>query len=318
MPELVDREGVFKFEVVESAIGVTQKNSYPQWIGRLKTVEKYVEDAEEMKHYKLEAPAYVSYEDQEIIAYLVLFNSADTFSVEGKERTAMLNYDQLKLALGWDGTEFDSLADGSHVGKKIQGRVQNDEYNGKVSLKVQWIDNVDAPPTRTLKSLDAGAVSALSKKLQISAKKPVVAAKPVTPPKLAAAPKPSASAPAASGPSTAAAPAAASEATKTPAPAQTVPSTSPTTTSPSSPAPKAKKTKAPPPPVVEKSDRPKASTKEEAWEFVNAHKGDNEDSVVEESWISACGEVLGDRNEDVATPEDWAKVRDTALKDLAV
>lgn len=324
MPTKIDSEGTFIFEVVESAIGVTNKNSYPQWVARLNAKKKWIENAEEMAHFKITEPAYVDWNfDEEIIAYICLFNSADTFTTEGKDRTAMLNYDQLKLALGWDGTEFDSLADGSMLKKMIQGRVQSSEYpkgSGTTSLKVEWIDSVDAPATRTLKSLAPDAVSALTKKLQINVKKVVAApAKPVVPGK----PKPST--PAASTPSGDAPSVGASSPTaSTPATAATA--SSPTTTSPSSaPAPKPKKTpkaaapvETPPPPTPEKSDRPKTSTQGDAWEFVCANKGDNEDSVVEESWLSACGEVLNDRDQDTATPEEWAKIRDTALKDLAV
>lgn len=318
MPTKIDSEGTFIFEVVESAIGITQKNSYPQWVARLNAKKKWIENAEEMAHFKITEPAYVDWNfDEEILAYICLFNSAETFTTEGKDRTAMLNYDQLKLALGWDGTEFDSLADGSMVKKLIQGRVQSSEYpkgSGNTSLKVEWIDSVDAPATRTLKSLAPDAVSALTKKLQINVKKVVAPpAKPVVPGK----PKPST--PAASAPSTVAPTVAASEVSKpaTTAPVQTAPS--------SAPAPKPKKTpkaaapvETPPPPTPEKSDRPKTSTQADAWEFVCANKGDNEDSVVEESWLAACGEVLNDRDQDTATPEEWAKIRDTALKDLAV
>lgn len=317
MPNQVDSEGVFKFEVLESAIGITNKSSFPQWVARLKAKEKYIESKEEMEHFKLTAPGYVPWDfDEEIIAYLVLFKSVDTFTTEGKEKTSMLNYDQLKLALGWDGTEFDTLADGSYVGKVIQGRTKNEEYDGKVSLKVSWIDSVDAPPTRELKSLAPDAISALTKKLQINVKKVAAApAKPVLPGKP--------STPAASVPSSAASSATASSPTASPpaAPAPS-PTTSPTTTSPSSP-PKTKKEKkapvaTPPPPAVEKSDRPKTATQGEAWEFVCANKGENEDTVVEESWLSACTEVLGERDQDTTTPEEWAKIRDIALKDLAV
>lgn len=299
MPNKVDSEGVFKFEVLESAIGVTQKSNFPQWVGRLKAKEKFIESKEEMAHFKIESPAYVAWDfDEEIIAYICLFKSADTFTVEGKDRTAMLNYDQLKIALGWDGTEFDTLADGSYVGKVIQGRVKTDEYEGKVSLKVQWIDDVNAPPTRELKSLAPDAVSALTKKLQLNVKKVVAApAKPVLPGKPAA--------------------------PKTASPVVTPSADAAAAAAPTA-APKPKKEKkaaplaTPPPPVVEKSDRPKTATQGEAWEFVCASKGDNEDSVVEESWLSACTEVLGERDQDTTTPEEWAKIRDIALKDLAV
>jgi len=39
--------------------------------------------------------------------------------------------------------------------------------------------------------------------------------------------------------------------------------------------------------------------------------------VIEVAWMDMCAEVLGDRDEDTATEEDWAKVRDLVLKDIA-
>lgn len=313
MPENVDRAGVFIFEVVESAIGVTQKNQYPQWVARLKTVQKWVDSEEEMKHFEIKEPAYVEWADQETLAYLCLFNSSSEFTVEGKGRTAMLNYDQLKLALGWDGTEFDTLADGSMVGKKLQGRVEEDTYNDRVSLKVQWIDSVDAPATRSLKSLAPDAVSALTAKLKLNVKKVVAApAKPATV-------KPGKPPSAGSTAATTAAPSVVTPATNT-APAQTVPS-EPAKTPKAPKAPKATTKATPPPPAAVKEESTglsKTSTKDAAWEYVNEHKGETTDTDVEEAWIAACGEVGENKDEDKFTEEDWAKVRDITLKDLAI
>lgn len=315
MPENVDRAGVFIFEVVESAIGVTQKNQYPQWVSRLKTVQKWVDSEEEMKHFELKEPAYVEWLDQDIIAYICLFNSASEFTVEGKGRTAMLNYDQLKLALGWDGTEFDTLADGSMIGKKIQGRVEEDTYMEKTSLKVQWIDAADAPATRSLKSLAPDAVAALTAKLKLNVKKMVAPAKPATAVKPG---KPSAG-------STAAGTAAASVVTPA-VNAASAPTATTTTTSPSEPAkaPKAPKaaTKAtPPPPAASKEESTglsKTTTKIAAWEHIFSVKGETTDGDVEGAWLAACGEVGENKDEDKFTEEDWAKVRDIVLKDLAL
>jgi hypothetical protein len=40
--------------------------------------------------------------------------------------------------------------------------------------------------------------------------------------------------------------------------------------------------------------------------------------VIGDAWIGACQEVLGDRDEETATTAEWAKIRDTVVRDLAL
>lgn len=303
----IDTEGTFLGTVEESGVNVTQKSSFPQWVGRLKATQKWVDDPDGMKHFGLTEPGYVDWSsyNEDINAFLVLFKSAEDFSKD----TALLNYEQLQKALDWDGTEFDSLGDGTHLGKTVMFIVKSEEYEGKTQLKVTWIDSKDASAVRTLKTLDATEVKSLSAKLKAgglgSIKKPAAA-----PAKPGAKPAATAPAPAAKPPATKPAPA--------PAPA---PEPAKTETPAPKPAPKGKKKEAappPPPPAAEKSDLPKEVSQGDAWEYVCNNKGDNEDSVVEEAWIDACGEVLGDRDQDTATPAEWAKIRDIVIKDLAL
>lgn len=295
----IDSIGTYVGEILESAVSLTTKG-FPQWVARLKAEKKWVGDTEGMKHFKLEEPAYVDWTsfDEEIVAYMVLFNST---SEQGfTPETALLNYEQLQIATGWDGTEFETLANGSLVGKKILFRVEENTYQDKTRLQVNWIDDADAPAERQLKSLDLNDVKALGSKL-IGITKKAAPAKPATAAKV---------------------PTAAPTKPGKPA-APTAPALAPTaaapTAAPKAPPKKAKKTEAaPPPPAEEKTGLPTEATQEEAWGYVCSVKGDNEDSVVEEAWIAACGEVANGRDEDTFTKTDWAKIRDIVIRDLSL
>lgn len=185
----VDRIGTYRGVIEDSSIQFT-RNKFPQFAGAIKVTERWVDDAEEMKHFELEEPAWVDWSEygETAFAYLVLFKDADNFT----EETALLNYEQLQLALGWDGTEFGSLADGTHKGKTVLFRVEENEYQGKVSLQVNWIDAPDASPTRELRRIDDTAVKALNAKLKVKKAKPAVAKPKASAPKAKATPKASA------------------------------------------------------------------------------------------------------------------------------
>ncbi len=305
----IDSAGTFIGEVLEMGVNLTSKSKYPQAVVRLKAAQKYIADAENMAHFGLTEPGYVPWifegqEAEEIIGYLVLFNSASEFN----DDTKMLNYEQLQLALGWDGAGFDALADGTYVGKSVMFRVDNDTYDGKTQLKVNWIDNTNASPERALKTLDSSALKGLNALIKVSKTKTVAApAKPAKPGKPAAA-APAASAPSAPAATASAVTAPAAAPAKTKAPKGKAPAAAPST---------------PPPapvtaPVAETPALPTTITKDEAWAYVSNNKGTNDDTAVEDAWISATQEVGPDRNEDDFTGGDWAKVRDIVIKDLAL
>lgn len=310
MSKKIDTVGVFIGTIVESGFSLSKKNNYPQGIWRLKADQKYIESPSEIEHYTKQGalqgePGYVDYTafDEDALAYLVLFNSADTFVTEGADKTSLMNYEQVKLATGWEGTEFDSFGNGFFVGKKVLFRVDEDTYDGKTSLKVNWIDAADAPPQRQLKSLDASAIKLLNSKLVITK----TAAKPA-PAKPAAAKAPAPSA--APKPTVTTTPAAATPASPTAAPSAPTPVTSAP--------PKTKKPKLGT--LVETpldAGPPKECTQMEAWEYVLKNKAGNDDAVIQDAWISATGEVAPDKDETAITPAEWAKVRDTVLKDIA-
>lgn len=285
---MVDSVGTFIGEIADSGV-TTSKNGFPQWIVRVKAEQKYVDDADGMAHFKLTEPGYVDWStfNEEITGFLVLFNNADVFNKD----TSLMNYEQVQLATGWDGSEFDSLANGSLLGKKILFRTEENEYNGKTSIRVGWVDAADASPTRTLKSLDTDGIKALSAKLKITktAKPAATVAKPTT------------AKPAAGKPTTA-------------------PTTAKTTTAPAAKttAPKPPKTAAPKP---TEETLPKEVSKDDAWAYLMAHKGGNEDGNVADAWQAALAETVGEDRavaDNDITEAEWAKVRDIVIKDLSL
>ncbi len=300
MSKHIDRAGTYTGVVVESGYGTTAKNDLPQWVCRLQAKKKWAGSPDELAYFKLDGPAYVPWDyDESIIGYLVLF------AADGKP---LLNYDQVKTATGWTGHDFQDL--GALVGKELLFRVEEETYKDKSTLKVSWVDAVDAPAERTLRVLDPAKVKADSQKWL---SKGTPAAATASKPKSASAPKPPAASPPASGrvgyPWFA-------DAIVPPPP----PAPPPASVPPPPPAPPP--ASVPPPPPAAKL--PEGCTQVEGWAYVNtpAIKGANEDSVVEEAWISASAEVGGSTGytDHVAqadfTPAMWAKVRDIVAHDL--
>lgn len=300
MGSKIDSVGVYRGNITEEAVSTTQKSNFPQAILRLLATEKFVDDAQGMEHFGLKEPAWVDWAsyNEEIVAYLVLFKSAEDFN----DSTKLLNYDQLQLATGWDGSEFDTLANGQHVGTNILFRVENNEYEGKTSLQVNWVDNREAPPQRQLKTLDGDKLKVLSGKLA-AMKKPVAPAKPGKP---GATP---------SNPTAAAATKPATPVASPTAPSAKKPATTPAT-APKSPSKTAATT--PPPAAEDPTGWPDALEQGAAWELVLANKGANSDKEIEEAWLAACAEVGENKDQDAFKPTDWAKIAKIVKRDMAL
>ena len=312
----VDTPGTYIAEITDGGLGET-KNGYPQFVGRFKAVKKYVEELSELKHFheqgvvearddegKTFDPQWVDWSDfdESITGFLVLFNDADSFDEDSK----LLNYDQLQAATGWDGTEFESLNDGSFVGKQVLIRVTEDDYTGQTRLKVDWIDDPNANPDRELKKLDDSKVKSLQSKLKMGGKKKAAKGKPAKPSKGKGGGE--------------------TRSAKTDDSATDSGESSGESSSeaPKKASPPSKKSK----PAEQPEEKPKEQTSEfslptevdqgEAWEFVCNNKGDNYDSAIEEAWIAGCEEVGPDKDEYDFTKKDWAKVRDIVVRDLAL
>lgn len=314
MPQKIETAGVYIGTIIESGLSLTKKG-YPQAILRLASAKKYVESEEEIEHFQKQGllqdgqPAYVDWSafGEEGVYYGTMFNSATEFS----DSTKLLNYEQLQLATGWDGTEFDSFTNGSFVGKQILFRVQekkayiNDQgkqIGGDGTLEIGWIDNKDAPPQRQLKSVEADQVKSLNAMLKGMGK-------PAAKPAASAVTKPAPAAPVAS-PSVATVTASTPPAASAPAPAAVVTPKPPTKR-------KAKESTPAPAESAAAPSVPAEATQGDAWAYVCAHKGEQDDQAVEEAWIDACATIGSDKEESQFTGADWAQVRDLVLKKIA-
>lgn len=285
----IDREGVYRGTIVESGLSLTRANKYPQWVARLKATEKWVETEEEMKHFELSEPGWVQWDyDENIVAYMVLFKAnAETGEQCLPGQNDMLNYHQLQVATGWNGSEFDALCDASLIGKSLQFRVAPNTYEGKTTLQVQWLDAYDADPVRQLRVLNTEQVKGLNRLLKgVKPSVPKPASKP------SSAPQPTVSAAKPSSQPQEVAPVK----TETPAP------------------PRKAKTKAKAP--TKKAEEFPDMTQAEAWKAVLEEKGEADDTDVEDAWIASCQEIGGDRIEDEFTGFDWAKVRAKTIERL--
>ena len=306
----IDTVGTYIGEIVESGVGTT-KAGKPQWVTRLKAVQKYINEPSDMEFFKLTEPAYVDWtaNGEDIVGFLLLFNSVDVFDAS----TQMMNYEQLQIATGWDGTSFDALQDGSLIGKQILFRVQEKKpytnpetgkTTGEGELEIGWIDAENAAPERQLKSVDADTIKSLNAKLGSISKKPVAPAKP------AAAAKPAATKPGKPA------------ATPQPVAAPVAPPATPSAPAAATPAPKAPpKAKAKPAPVETPAEEsapafPAETDQLSAWAAVTAANKSGDDTKLQDAWIAGCQEVGGDRDEDDFTPADWAKVRDAVFVKL--
>lgn len=305
----IDRAGTFRGLPLEWGVSET-KNGFPQFTVRLKAVEFYAE-AGEFEAGNPPETGYVPWEqfDQTIDGYLVLY----TKDAQGQWKELM-NAAQLKKVFGWDGLTFESLAAGKYAETMVLFRVEEHEFNGKTTLKLQWIDTADANPVRQLPKYDTaklkgltarmgGALAATAQaptpaKAPIPAKAPVTGGTPAVPPKgkPGRKPKPADPTPTAGSP---AVPSTATPPPASPAPAPSVPSGSP------------------PPPNPAPSTTP--VTKESAWEVVNALNDREGKKVIDEKlaeiWI-AEGAKIG-KAESAFTSADWATVQEAVIQTIS-
>jgi hypothetical protein len=162
---LINRIGTFRGVVTEHGIGKTRKSDYPQLILSLQGVEYWDEDESVWVDWSSE-------EENQITAYLVLFGGDDK---------AMFHTDACIKTFGWDAVSFTSLDNCIEDGEtKLQFLVQENEYEGNVTLQVGRIDHWDAEPGRTLQKLDADELKDLDKRYALPLKK-VAGVKPVKP-----------------------------------------------------------------------------------------------------------------------------------------
>jgi hypothetical protein len=158
----IDRAGAFLATITEAAYGETKKG-FPQFVAKFVATKRYVVEKSEMAALTppITEAGWVDWNyGDEIIGYLVLFN--DTGPLK--------NFEQIQLATGWSGADFQDLATLS--GKSVLIRVEENTWDGKTSLQVNWIDAPDASPDRSIKQADAPTIAAANSKWLAGRKAP--------------------------------------------------------------------------------------------------------------------------------------------------
>jgi hypothetical protein len=141
---MIDRIGRFRGRPTQGVIKPT-KNGFPQFIVQLDATEYFNEDTGEW----IEWSEY----NQSITAFLVLFNATK----------ALLNYEQVMKAFAWDGQDMADLQSDDYGDLQVSFEVEENEYQGNVSLRVNWIDAYEAEPRGgSLTPMDSGDLKALN------------------------------------------------------------------------------------------------------------------------------------------------------------
>lgn len=277
------------------------RNGFPQFNVVLKATQRYVDSPEEMAAFDLTEPGWIDWSqyDQSAIGHFVLFNN----------EKALLNYDQVQKALGWDGASLAALAAGDWAEKEVLFTMEENTYEGNTTIRPNWIDHVDASPTRGLQALDPTALKDLDSKFKgfmKSAPKAAPAKAGATPPGKAAVTPPGK-------------PAVVGTAAKPTVPAaQTKVSQSPAAPTTAKPPQKtAPKPTVKPTPQKETIPFDAALATETdqtaAWAAVTERKGSLSDDTLATLWIDACEAIAPGMTEEAITPAQWAQVRDTVL-----
>jgi hypothetical protein len=144
---LIDRVGRFRGRPTQGIMDET-KNGFPNFIVRLEITEMWDVDTKMWVDW--------SSFDMSITGYLVLFNATK----------ALMNYDQVMKAFNWDGTDMSVLQTDDYGDLIVQFEVEENIYDGKTSLRVNWIDNTDANPEAgrggDLTPSDAGKIKTMN------------------------------------------------------------------------------------------------------------------------------------------------------------
>ena len=170
---LINRTGTFRGDVVDAGVSVTT-NKYPQYVAKLLAAEYW--DTEEQKWV-----SWKDVEENEITAFLVLFGGT------GETLTCQ----QVKKVTGWDGVAFTGLNNIDPTKLCLQFRVEDNEYKGKTTKQVTWVDVYDATPGGAgIRKLDVAELAQLDAKYKTTLAATAKKAAPAKAAKKPAIPKP--------------------------------------------------------------------------------------------------------------------------------
>ena len=157
---LINTIGYFKGTIVDGGLGQSS-GGLPQEVWALKATEIYDEENQE----------YLPVDDEhdEITAYLILMSYKDK-----ETKTAQ----QVKKVTGWNGASYPELAEMDLTDVPLSFRVEENTYEGNITLQVSWVAEPDASPTRTVSKIskeDAQALQARYASVLASTKAPTKA-----------------------------------------------------------------------------------------------------------------------------------------------
>lgn len=112
---------------VEWTVG-NSKNNLPQFVCRF-GISQFNDGTEWID---------VSGQNLEITGYFNL-----VYMKDGQQTLNQINIDQIKAALAWDGTSFGKLAELDWSGIEVQLYLQEEEYNGKSSMRIKYLNPRD-------------------------------------------------------------------------------------------------------------------------------------------------------------------------------
>lgn len=140
---LINRAGTFRGSILDSCVS-SSTGGFPQFVIMCNAAEYYDEEIGEWVGWDVD--------ENELTAYLVLF--------DGKDRKT-LNCKQVEKVFGWDGLSFEELdnLDASEIA--IQFRIKESVYQGNTNYQVEWIDEYDATPGRVTRKLEPAELKAL-------------------------------------------------------------------------------------------------------------------------------------------------------------
>jgi hypothetical protein len=140
---LINQTGFYHGVIVDAGLGQSS-GGFPQEVLALKASEVYDPDSQTYLPADPEA--------NEITAFLVLIDS--------KEKQTF-HMPQLRKVIGWDGVDFTILREMNLADTPIAFRVGFGKGEYAERLGVEWIDTLDASPTRTVQKLDLKDAQAL-------------------------------------------------------------------------------------------------------------------------------------------------------------
>lgn len=153
---LIDRIGRFRGVPTQGIMGQST-GGFPQFVVQFLATEYYHETITETGEKHGEWIDWSPYQ-QTMTAYLILFNDSK----------ALLNYEQVMKAFKWDGADLGALQADDFGDLIVQFEVKENVYNGKINLRIEWVDAADANPTSggggNLTPMDTGKLKAMSAK----------------------------------------------------------------------------------------------------------------------------------------------------------